>query len=46
MFSFHPGTGGIVMCDGSAHMLSENMSIVILFNLLTFNGREPVSDGF
>jgi prepilin-type N-terminal cleavage/methylation domain-containing protein len=46
VFSFHPGTGGVVMCDGSAHMLSENMSMITLFNLLTFNGREPVTDGF
>ena len=46
VFSFHPGAGGVAMCDGSAHMLSENMSILVLFNLLTFNGREPVTDGF
>jgi len=44
IFSFHPGTGGLCMCDGSAHMLSENTSIVILFSMLTFKGREAISD--
>ncbi len=34
------------MCDGSAHMVNENMSMVILFNLLTFKGHEAVTDGF
>jgi hypothetical protein len=46
VFSFHPGAGGVVMCDGSAHMLSENMSIVTLFRLLTYKERLPVTDGF
>jgi len=44
VFSFHPSAGGVAMCDGSAHMLSENMSILVLFRLLTCQGREVVTD--
>jgi prepilin-type N-terminal cleavage/methylation domain-containing protein len=46
VFSFHPGSGGVAMCDGSAHMLSENISIVVLHNLITPRGHEPVTDQF
>jgi len=46
IYSFHPGAGGVVMCDGSAHMLSENISIVTLFRLLTYKEHLPVTDGF
>jgi hypothetical protein len=46
VYSFHPGAGGVVMCDGSAHMLSENISIVTLFRLLTYKEHLPVTDSF
>ena len=45
-YAFHPGAAGIVMCDGSAHMISENISLVVFCNLVTFRGHEPVTDGF
>ena len=37
-FSFHPGSCGMLMCDGSAHMVSENISIGILYPMLTPRG--------
>jgi prepilin-type N-terminal cleavage/methylation domain-containing protein len=43
-YSFHPGAFGVCMCDGSAHMLGENISIVVLEALLTYRSREPVTD--
>ncbi len=44
IYSFHPGTGGVAMCDGSAHMLSENISVVVFCNMMSFRGHEVVSD--
>jgi prepilin-type N-terminal cleavage/methylation domain-containing protein len=44
-FSFHPGCCGILMCDGSAHMMSENVSIAIMYPIITPRGHEPVTDG-
>jgi len=46
IYAFHPGAGGLAMCDGSAHMVSENISIVTLFNLFTFQGRDVVTDNY
>jgi prepilin-type N-terminal cleavage/methylation domain-containing protein len=46
LYSFHPGSCGLLMCDGSAHMVSENLSIITLCRLITFKGRSPVTDGF
>ncbi len=43
-YSFHPGTCGFAMCDGSAHMLSENISLTVLSRLMTYRGHAPVSD--
>jgi prepilin-type N-terminal cleavage/methylation domain-containing protein/prepilin-type processing-associated H-X9-DG protein len=43
-YSFHPGSAGIAMCDGSVHMISENISLVVLCNLVTFRGHEVVTD--
>jgi hypothetical protein len=45
-YSFHPGTAGIVMCDGSAHMVSENISLVTFGELVSYRGHEPVADSF
>ena len=44
VFSFHPGSGGVCMCDGSAHMLSENVSVLVMHSFMTPRGREAVSD--
>jgi prepilin-type N-terminal cleavage/methylation domain-containing protein len=45
-YSFHPGTAGICMCDGSAHMISENISLITFGAMVTFKGGEPVTDSF
>ena len=34
------------MCDGSAHMVSENLSIITLCRLITFKGHSAVTDSF
>jgi|HubBroStandDraft_6_1064221.scaffolds.fasta_scaffold34621_4 prepilin-type N-terminal cleavage/methylation domain-containing protein len=46
IYSFHPGAGGVAMCDGSARMLSEDISIVTFVALMTPRGREAVPDQF
>jgi len=46
LYSFHPGSCGILMCDGSAHMVSENLSIITLCRLITFKGHSAVTDSF
>jgi prepilin-type N-terminal cleavage/methylation domain-containing protein len=43
-YSFHPGACGFVMCDGSAHMLSENTSLTVLCRLMSYRGHAPVAD--
>ncbi len=43
-FSFHPGSAGMLMCDGSAHMISENMSVAVAHAFLTPRGRDVVTD--
>ena len=43
-FSFHPGCCGMLMCDGSAHMVSENLSVGVLYALMTVHGHEAVTD--
>jgi prepilin-type N-terminal cleavage/methylation domain-containing protein len=46
LYSFHPGTCGLLMCDGSGHMVSENLSLIVFCRLITFKGHSPVTDGF
>jgi prepilin-type N-terminal cleavage/methylation domain-containing protein len=46
LYSFHPGSCGLLMADGSGHMVSENMSIVVFCRLISFKGRAPVTDSF
>jgi prepilin-type N-terminal cleavage/methylation domain-containing protein len=46
VYSFHPGAAGVVMDDGSAHMISENISAVVFCRLVTIRGHEPVADSF
>jgi len=43
-YSLHPGACGFAFCDGSVHFLSENIGIVVFCNLITPNGRQPVTD--
>jgi len=44
VYSFHPGTGGIAMCDGSVHMVSENIGVVPFCAMMTYNIGEVVTD--
>jgi prepilin-type N-terminal cleavage/methylation domain-containing protein len=44
VYSFHPGAGGVLMCDGSAHMLSENISVVVFIKMISFRGHQQVLD--
>ena len=46
LFSFHPGTVGVVMCDGTARMMSETINANIFAHLLTPAGTDPVPDNF
>ena len=46
LYSFHPGTCGLAMCDGSTHMVSENISLIVFCRMITYKGRSPVSDNF
>jgi hypothetical protein len=43
-FSFHPGSVGVALCDGSARMISENTSLSVLCRLMTFKGHAAVTD--
>jgi hypothetical protein len=45
-YAFHPGSAGIAMADGSAHQVSENISLVTFCNLVSYRGREAVTDNF
>jgi len=45
-YSFHPGCAGVALCDGSARMLSENLSITVFCRLLTYRGHAAVTDTF
>lgn len=44
VYSFHPGSGGIANCDGSVHMVSENIGVIVFCNMMTFRGHEVVTD--
>ena len=44
VYSFHSGCGGAAMCDGSSHMLSDTIDIRVMLGMVTFNGREPITD--
>jgi prepilin-type N-terminal cleavage/methylation domain-containing protein len=46
LFSFHPGTVGILMCDGAARMINEAISTNVFGRLITPNGTDPVPDNF
>ncbi len=44
LYSFHPGACGIALCDGSAHMISENTSLVTFCRLVTYHGNVSTPD--
>jgi prepilin-type N-terminal cleavage/methylation domain-containing protein len=44
LYSFHPGSMGCAMCDGSARMISENISLTVFCRLETYRGHKPVTD--
>ena len=44
LYSFHPGSAGISLCDGSARMISENISIVTYCRLITYHGGVNITD--
>jgi prepilin-type N-terminal cleavage/methylation domain-containing protein len=46
LYSFHPGSCGLAMCDGSAHMVSENIGVVPFLRMITYAGKEPAPDNF
>jgi len=46
IYSFHPGVGGIAMCDGSVRLVNEDLDFITFVRLLTFRGHEAVSDAF
>jgi prepilin-type N-terminal cleavage/methylation domain-containing protein len=44
LYSFHPGACGIALCDGSARMVSENLSLVVFVRMITTRGHGLVTD--
>jgi prepilin-type N-terminal cleavage/methylation domain-containing protein len=44
LYSFHPGSCGITLCDGSARMISENISLLSYCRLVTYHGNVAVLD--
>ena len=46
LYSFHPGSVGLLMADGSAHMVSENLSVVVFCRMISYKGYAPVTDSF
>jgi prepilin-type N-terminal cleavage/methylation domain-containing protein len=43
-YSFHPGSCGVALCDGSARMISENVSLTVFCRLITYHGHKAVAD--
>ena len=46
LFSFHPGSVGVVMCDGTARMMSDTVNANVFAHLMTPAGTDPVPDNF
>ncbi len=44
LYSFHPASCGMAMCDGSARMVSENLSVIVFLRLISCRGGSPVTD--
>ncbi|WP_010587005.1 DUF1559 domain-containing protein [Schlesneria paludicola] len=43
-YSFHPGGINLLLCDGSARFMSENTSLGIFVNLVTYNSGTVVGE--
>jgi prepilin-type N-terminal cleavage/methylation domain-containing protein len=46
IYSFHPGSGGVAMCDGSVHFISEDIGLRVFGALTTYNAHDTVTDSF
>lgn len=46
VYSFHPGSGGLSFCDGSARMVSQVISPIIMCDLVTYRGSEVIGTNF
>jgi prepilin-type N-terminal cleavage/methylation domain-containing protein len=46
LYSFHPASCGLLMADGSGHMVSENLSVSVFCRLITYRGHTAVTDNF
>ncbi|MEK6238760.1 MAG: DUF1559 domain-containing protein [Planctomycetales bacterium] len=44
-YSFHPDGMNIVMGDGSAHFISESISVEVFVKMITYKGEDVVSVG-
>jgi hypothetical protein len=44
LYSFHPSACAMAMCDGSARLVSDSISIVVFCRLISYRGRRPVTD--
>jgi prepilin-type processing-associated H-X9-DG protein len=42
LYSFHDGGANVVMCDGSAHFLKQDISIATLSALVTRAGADHI----
>jgi len=45
LYSFHPSSAGIAVADGSAHMINQNLDVLVFARLVTYRGRHKVTDG-
>jgi prepilin-type processing-associated H-X9-DG protein len=46
VYSFHPGGGNVAFCDGSARLINQSISAVVMCNLVTYRGNEIVGNNF
>jgi hypothetical protein len=46
LYSFHPGSCGIELCDGQAAMINENVSALVFCRLITYEGHSLVDAAF
>ncbi len=44
VYSFHTGGVNFLLCDGSARFLSENSSLLLFVNLVTYDDGEVIGD--
>jgi len=43
-YSFHPGGVNVLLCDGSARLLNENLNAGVFVSIVTFAGDTPVGE--